>query len=362
MPNRRGWAAPPQGAAAGSLSSEHQHPTTGCSPGATLDGMSIDPLRDHEAIQLSRSYSLVGADGRSLRREHAAGTVTRLRRGVYASSELWQGLDDHRRYLMRMRAAADTRRGDAVFGFESAAAVWGLPIIGRWPESVHVFTADGRRRTSRNGVVWHASALAEEDVVELNGVLVTSLLRTLLDLARSSSFISAVTTLDAGLRMGSPGSSTVDAERFRDQLHDRLAECGTGRGTSRARRAIGFASPIPDSPGESASRVTMHLCGFPTPVLQFPVVDRNGTVWHADFAWPRFRLLGEFDGHVKYTRTAFTHGKPIEEIVWAEKQREDLMRGQGYGMARWLWNDALRAPLLASTLREAGLPALKRAR
>ncbi len=337
--------------------------TTGCSPGATLDGMSIDPLRDHEAIQLSRSYSLVGADGRSLRREHAAGTVTRLRRGVYASAELWEGLDDHRRYLMRMRAAVDTRTGDAVFGFESAAAVWGLPIIGRWPEAVHVFPTDGRRRTSRNGVVWHTSALAEQDIVELDGVLVTSLLRTLLDLARTASFISAVTTLDAGLRRGAGASgSMADAERVRDELNDRLAECGSGRGTSRARRAIDFASPLPDSPGESASRVTMHLCGFPAPVLQFPLVDRNGTVWHADFAWPRFRLLGEFDGHVKYTRGAFTHGKSMNEVVWAEKQREDLMRGQGYGMARWLWKDALRAPLLASTLREAGLRASPRAR
>ena len=93
--------------------------------------MSIDPLRDHEAVQLSRSDTLVGADGRSLRREHAAGTATRLRRGVYVSSSVWAELAARDRYLLRMRAVLDTRIGDAVFGYESAAAIWSLPIIGR---------------------------------------------------------------------------------------------------------------------------------------------------------------------------------------------------------------------------------------
>ena len=99
----------------------------------------------------------------------------------------------------------------------------------------------------------------------------------------------------------------------------------------------------------------MHLCRFPAPELQFPVVDRNGTLWHADFGWPRFRLLGEFDGHVKYTRAEFTQGKSIADVVWDEKRREDLMRAQGYGMARWLWDAALRGTLLTSVLRGAGL-------
>jgi predicted transcriptional regulator of viral defense system len=323
-----------------------------------LDVMTIDPLRDQEAVQLSHSGALVGADGRSLRREHAAGNVLRLRRGVYASGDVWHELSDHRRYLMRMRAVTETRDGDAVFGFESAAAIWGLPIIGRWPETVHVFPADARRRTTRNGVTWHKSPLHPDDVVELDGVLVTSRLRTLLDLARSSTFISAVTTVDAALAQAAAArGGTANAELLRAHLLDRLAECGSARGTRRALQAINFSSPLAGSPGESASRVTIHLCRFPAPVLQFPVVDRHGTLWHADVGWPEHHLLGEFDGFTKYTRSAYTHGQPIEEIVWAEKKREDLMRAAtGFGMTRWLWDDALRAPLLIRILTEAGLP------
>ena len=189
-------------------------------------------------------------------------------------------------------------------------------------------------------------------------MLVTSRLRTMLDLARRSTFISAVTTLDAGLAV-----AVAYRVRSRRRKDGSAISCWTDStswdgapGVTRARHAIEFASSLAGSPGESVSRVQMHLCRFPAPVLQFPVVDSNGTLWHADFGWPRFRLLGEFDGSRKYTRNDYTRGKPIEEIVWAEKKREDLMRGQGYGMARWLWDDALRAPLLTGILREAGLP------
>jgi hypothetical protein len=323
--------------------------------------MTIDPLRDSDAVQLSRSHVLFGADGRSLRRGHAAGTLTSIRRGVYAESSVWSELAARERHLLRMRAVLDTRKGDAVFGYESAAALWNLPIIGRWPVAVHVFTADGRRRSSGRGVTWHNSPLLEGDVVEVDGVLVTSRLRTLIDLARRSTFMSAVTTLDASLARSVKEEGTVDAvDRLRAALLDRIDALGRAPGAARARAAAGFATHLSGSPGESVSRVQIHVCGFPPPILQFPVVDRNGTLWHADIGWPEHRLLGEFDGFTKYTRAAYTHGQSIEEIVWAEKRREDLMRGAtGFGMARWLWADALRAPLLTGILLEAGLPRLR---
>ncbi|WP_411719824.1 hypothetical protein [Mycetocola sp.] len=317
----------------------------------------IDPLRNPEAVQLSRADSLVGADGRSLRRGHAAGTLTSVRRGVYVSASVWSELAGRERHLLRMRAVIDTRKGDAVFGFESAAAIWDLPIIGPWPEGVHVFSSDGRRRSSSGGVMWHNAPLLEGDVVEVDGILVTSRLRTLLDLARRSGFMSAVATLDAGLARAVKDEHTTDAAGWlRATLLERIDALDRAPGTARARAAVAFASHLSGSPGESASRVQIHLCGFPTPVLQLPVVDRNGTLWHADVGWPEHRLLGEFDGFTKYTRAAYTHGQSIEDIVWAEKKREDLMRAAGYGMSRWLWSDALRAPLLTRILLDAGLP------
>lgn len=319
--------------------------------------MSIDPLRDPDAVQLSRSDRLVGADGRSLRRARAAGTLTSIRRGVYAEASVWSELAGRERHLLRMRAVLDTRKGDAVFGFESAAAIWNLPVIGAWPEAVHVFTADGRRRSSGGGVIWHNAPLSDGDVAEIDGVLVTSRVRTLLDLARRSGFMSAVATLDRAFAGAVKAERTTDAAgRLRATLLDRIDALDGAPGTARARVAVQFASHLSGSPGESASRVQIHLCGFPAPVLQYPVVDRYGTLWHADVGWPEHRLLGEFDGFTKYTRAEYTQGQSIEEIVWAEKKREDLMRAAGYGMSRWLWSDALRAPLLTRILLDAGLP------
>ncbi|AWB87546.1 hypothetical protein [Mycetocola zhujimingii] len=323
--------------------------------------MATDRTRGEDPLQLTRSLELIGGDGRALRRDLAAGTVVGLRRGAYVAADTWSALTDRDRYLLRMRAATATRAGDAVFGYESAAALWSLPVIGSWPDTVHLYSADGGRRASRNGVMWHHAPLSDTDIVELNGTLVTSLSRTMLDLARSATFLSAVVTLDAALARAARGrNDTTAAELVRSDLLERLAALGSARGTRRALAAITFASPNAESPGESASRVTMYRCGFPAPVLQFPVTDRNGTTWFADFGWPAFRLLGEFDGYVKYSRASMTGGTSIEEIVWAEKQREDLMRGTGNGMTRWLWDAALSPRLLTAALREAGLPQSRR--
>lgn len=320
--------------------------------------MTLDLLRDPDVLQLSRAATLVGMDGRALRREHAAGTLTSIRRGMYTASSLWSDLAARDRYLLRMRAVLDSRKGVAVFSHASAAAIWDLPLVGPWPEVVHMFTVDESRRSSKRGIRWHRAPLLEGDIVEVDGVLVTSPLRTLLDLARTTTFMSAVATLDAGLARAVQQNGTADAAgRLREMLLERLDALGHAPGTARARCTIDFASHLAGSPGESVSRVQMHLLRFPKPELQFPVVDRNGTVWHSDFGWPAYRQLGEFDGFTKYTRATYTDGRPIEEIVWAEKKREDLMRAaSGYGMARWLWGDALRAPRLSSVLSEAGLP------
>jgi hypothetical protein len=318
--------------------------------------MSIDPLRDPDAVHLSHSQSLVGPNGRALRRGHHAGDLRSIRRGVYARTSLWAELAARERYLLRMRAVLDTRKGDAVFSHESAAAIWNLPIIGPWPDAVHLCTADGRRRSSSRGVLWHTTPLLDGDIVEVDGVFVTGRLRTLLDLARTSSFMSAVTTLDAALALEARNGDAAAVNHLREVLTERITALARRPGAGRARNALGFASHLAGSPGESVSRVQMHVLRFPQPELQFPVVDRNGMVWHSDFGWPTYRRLGEFDGFTKYTRAAFTDGKPIQEIVWAEKQREDVMRAVGYGMSRWLWADALHGARLAHILTNAGLP------
>ena len=325
-------------------------------------GMDSSDLACETKLELTRDQSLVGLDGRSLRRAHRNGAKYRLTRGVYVQSGAWNSADDDERYLLRISAAVLTRRARPVLSHFSAARVWGIPILGFWPSEVHLMAGGGGTRESRYGIVWHHDALRDEEVTEIDGFLVTSRLRTLVDLARSTRFLSAVVSLDAGL---SPAyrlpNGKRDHEIAKDELVEAVARLGSVRGCRGARLAADFADGQSGSAGESVSRANIFLCGFPAPLLQVPYPRPDGSDDITDFTWePRHNvhgipLLGEFDGRVKYTRNVYTHGLPIEEIVWREKVREDRLRAPDRGMVRWLWDVALNPVGLRARLIAAGL-------
>ena len=319
-------------------------------------------LPSQTELELTRDQALVGLDGRSLRRAHRNGEMNRLTRGVYLPSRVWTSADDDARYLLRVSAVVLTRQARPVLSHFSAARVWGIPILGFWPSEVHLMARGGGTRNSKYGIVWHSDALGDEDVVEVDGFLLTSRLRTLVDLARSTRFLSAVVSLDAGLN---PACALQNGGRDKEITHEELVEAvgrlGSVRGCRGARLAAAFADGKSGSPGESVSRANIFLCGFPAPVLQVSYPRPDGADDIADFTWEAkhnvhgIPLLGEFDGRVKYTRNQYTHGLPIEEIVWKEKVREDRLRAPGRGMVRWLWDVALNPVALRARLIAAGL-------
>lgn len=320
--------------------------------------MDIDP-RPHTPLQLARDQ--LGHDGRAQRRAAHNGHTERLRRGVYVSSSIWSNADADARYLMRIHAAVLSRHSRPVVSHLSAARVWGLPILGQWPDEVHLQGGSGQTRTSKTWIVWHHDPLPDTDVTEVDGVLVTTRLRTLVDLARSQPFRSAVISLDAGLQehFVLPGGLVSPAVR-REEVMDRVLQLGSVRGSRRARQAVGFADHRSGSAGESLSRSGILLAGMPMPELQvvYPHAfgeDRVDFRWKRRFHLKRMPLLGEFDGEVKYTRDTFMGGRSIDEIVWAEKKREDRLRAPGRSMARWLWADALHPQRLRALLLNAGL-------
>jgi hypothetical protein len=130
---------------------------------------------------------------------------------------------------------------------------------------------------------------------------------------------------------------------------------GARVGSARLRRVLELADGASGSPGESVSRVAMHLEGLPKPVLQQPFRDRRGLIGVVDFWWPQFNLIGEFDGRGKYTRDDMLNGMSPAEAVLAEKAREDRLRALGPGVVRWDWPYAISPPRLARKLRDAGL-------
>ena len=93
-----------------------------------------------------------------------------------------------------------------------------------------------------------------------------------------------------------------------------------------------------ESAGESRTRYLCYAHGLPAPELQYDVFDRAGIlVGTTDFAWPEHRLLGEFDGRVKYERY-LRPGETPGDAVFREKRREDrLCELLGWRMIRLVW-------------------------
>lgn len=123
----------------------------------------------------------------------------------------------------------------------------------------------------------------------------------------------------------------------------------------RVATVLDFADGDAESPGESLSRVRILVMGFPAPELQRCFTDARGTIGRADFYWPGVRLVGEFDGAVKYSKPEFLRGRTPSQVVIDEKLREDRLRALGLGVVRWTWNDLRARGALREVLISAGL-------
>jgi hypothetical protein len=110
--------------------------------------------------------------------------------------------------------------------------------------------------------VRHAVGTDADDVVLIDGMLVTSIARTVLDLAVDATFVSAVTAADFAL------CHRRETHIQKSELHEVYEGRMPFRGHIRARRVLDFATHLVESPLESGSRVNMHLLGFPAPELQ----------------------------------------------------------------------------------------------
>lgn len=294
-------------------------------------------------------------------REHAIhaperdGTLLRVRRGVYVARAEWPGTEREARHFVRMQAVAATI-SEPVFSHVSAAILWGVPVVGRL-DAVHLMAAGKVGRRTGHGVVWHNHRLADEDIAELDGFRVTSLERTLFDVASTRGPAAALAALDAGIRPSFPsGLGGVVEGVPQEALLDAFSERTGARGIRTAITCAELADPRSGSPGESVSRWHIHRLGFPAPDLQVPFERDDGVEEIVDFDWLEHGRFGEFDGFGKYVREQYTGGRTMEDVVWSEKQREDRIRRHRPYCSRWGWAEATNPALLERRLLSDGLP------
>lgn len=291
----------------------------------------------------------LGGNDAAIHRHVMNRRLARVFPGHYVDADEWEARWPEDRHRLRVLASAFRSPG-LVYSHESAAALWGLPLAGSWPDRVTVTNGATSGGRSTPNIRRHSTDADRVEIVEHAGLLVTSPRQTVLDLARTRAFTDGVTAADAALhrRHGTP-------LLLRDELAEALEQLSGRPGCQRARQVVQFSSPLADSPAESASRVQFHVLGFPAPELQHSMrVD--GRRYEADFWWPEHSHWAECDGDVKYTDAGLRGARSPEQVVIDEKDRENAIRRHVAAFSRWRAQQAFRPRELYRILRSAGLP------
>ena len=291
------------------------------------DGTGVNEL---PRLILTRHLAETGASTRPLPAAVKSGLLVRIRQGVYVEASAWAGLTAWQRYRLRIEAVAETSLLPPVFSHHSGAALWGVPTIQRG-QPVHALTTFRGGGRSRGGVRKHLVEPGMLTADTVDGLLVTSRVVTVLDLAATVPFAEALVPLDHVLK--------ADIARALPALtKEELLAAAAGRYSAAAMRrvtaAVEFADARSGSPGESYSRGLIHTAGFAAPTLQHEVRSTTGFVAFTDFYWKETRTVGEFDGVEKYLKPEFLKGRTPGQVVVDEKLREDRIRATGLSVVR----------------------------
>lgn len=287
-------------------------------------------------IPLLRATDLTHST-RSIRR----GEVVPVLRGVYAAANDWHGLPWWERDLARVHAHL-LRHPDAVLCLESAAMMWGLPVVGP-VEAVHVLADDAATSRRVTGVHVHTSAHDDRVVKDVSGVLLTSPADTCIDIARVRHPAAGLVAADATMRREAIAPAVLAA------LNEERA---SARGRRRARWALQRADGAAESALESVSRAASEWWGFPAPELQHWIGSSDDDGDRTDMWWPGARVAGEADGHLKY------HGRFGDPgaMLRAREERDRRLRRHGARtVAHWSWADLVDPSAFRDILLSAGL-------
>jgi hypothetical protein len=252
----------------------------------------------------------------ALKHAVATGRVRRIRRGVYCISED-TGLGEYER---RDAAAVHDAVGASLviagsaISHRSGALTHGLPVL---RHSAPCLTVPAVNAHLHPGLHVHRAPLIPAHLVP-GDLALTTVARTVIDLAREHGFDEAVMAGDAALRL-----RLVD----RDDLKQVLLFCHQWPGTATARSAIDFLDARSESPLESRSRIKIYESGLPAPLLRAVIRDQFGNfVARTDFLFDELGVIGEADGRGKYRD---------QRVEPHEERRRQFLENLNYGFVRW---------------------------
>lgn len=243
--------------------------------------------------------------------------------------------------LLRSIALARHHGTKAVVSGLAAAALHRMPIVLEIHPSMlpaAELTCPDVRVSHRKGDRQYRLPLGASDVTRVDGITVTSVHRTLADVAAMYPMVTTLALADDLLRRRALDSAGIQ----------HALQAHPGRRTAHLEVPLAeFASELAESPGESWCRLELHRAGMPSPLEQMVVRDEYGRfVARVDFAWPALGIILEFDGRVKYEKDG-------GRAAFKEKRREDRLRTLGWVIVRCIWSDLRRFDSVAGELRRA---------
>ncbi len=286
---------------------------------------------------LSRAQLLeFGVTSRMVQRRVANGRMVPLHRGVYRVGPLESV---HTREMAATLACGD----GAVISHSSAASLWGLlpPCAERDPVEVSLVGGQSGRR--RHGIrVYRVARLPEEDRTALHSVPVTTVLRTLLDLARTSRgtpsqgpaehprTVTPRAVEQAVARAEREGLITLEELRTRVLRPEAAGRRGTALLRSLLRSETGpvFSRSV----AEERFLLLIREAGLPPPEVN----ARVGGI-EVDFLWRSLGMGVEVDGfRFHSSRRSFE----------ADRQRDAVLASVGVHVVRVSWRQITDAPTL----------------
>jgi hypothetical protein len=236
-------------------------------------------LAGRQFNRVSRQQLLaLGMSGDAIVHRLGTGALVAVEQGVFAIAPVLEH-DDWGRWM-----GASLTAPDSVLSNASAGAAWGFWTLPRAFEIVTRPGSGGPRRLG--GVLVFRSSTLEGDCAELRGIPITSVFRTLLDLARGVS--------DRALARAVREATPLELITL-PAIADGLRGSRGRRGSRRLAQAIARYADLPLERARSGAEVRameiLRNAGREMPRLNQRIAGEE-----ADLSWSRQRLIIEIDG------------------------------------------------------------------
>ena len=292
-------------------------------------------------IGSAATWRAAGLSDAQLKTLLRTGDLVRIRHGTYVTAGILRAAEADARLRHTLEVVAVTskiRKG--VASHQSAALMHGLDLLRKPAEGAVTLTVPpGSRAGSydRARVVRHAAQVPDSHVTKLYGQAVTTAARTVVDIARTATFMEGVVVADSALHQRH--ASKTDLRRV-------LAFCEHWRGIDQARQVVAFADTLAESVLESCARVFFREQALPAPALQLNIIGPAGYfIARADFCWTQYWTVAEADGLLKYND---------REDAIAQLKRDRLLREAGYDVVHFTWQELFSDPArVAARIRAA---------